>query len=141
MREFYVIRLGRPQDANKSLATGPNPGVVEDLVGGFAAPARNRRNEIPQQAAPTVPQRQQGFGYYVKPADNTDKSGSIAHTTLEAAEKYAGELAGKTPGVMYGVFTCVKVFETTTPTIITKKFNDSGELVLDLPDQIEEVVV
>jgi len=37
-------------------------------------------------------------------------------------------LASKSPGKQYGVFECVDVFETTTPTVIRKFWTDSGEL-------------
>jgi hypothetical protein len=151
MREWYVIRLNRPEDTTKGRITNASDQQqlnVEDLVEmevPRTLPQRDRNRGVADrieqarvqlnQSRPA--QKKSGYGYYCRPGDRDDKSGQIAHTTEEAAERYAEELAAKTPGVMYGIFVCSKVFETTTPSVITKKFNDSGELVLDEREKIE----
>jgi hypothetical protein len=149
MREWYVIRLNRPQDKSKAVLTSATADINAQLdIGTWAAapaprPARGAR-EAEQlaaqiQAGPAqAPQQKKGFGYFVKPGDRDDKSGQIAHNTREAAEAYAQELASKSPGVMYGVFDCIKIFETTTPQVITKTYNEGGELVVDMPANVTD---
>ncbi len=51
-------------------------------------------------------------------------------TEKSAAENSAKDKAGANPGKQYAVFGILSVYETTTPKIIEKMVNDSGELVL-----------
>ena len=85
-----------------------------------------------QQVAP----RANGYGYWVSPV-REDTSGQIAFTSEEAAKTYATELAGKNPRVMYGVFQCTSVFETTEPVVVVKEYNDSGELIVQQSEEAE----
>jgi hypothetical protein len=149
MREWMVIRLGRPEDTTKPhlMMTG-EPQVVEDFAVQDAPRARTR-NEQPRAEGelrgfaaglqqPAQPQRRRaGYGYHVKQADRDDKSGQIVHTSEEAAQAYAKELAARFPKVLFGVFSCVRVYETTEPQVIEKSFNDGGELVIESAERGE----
>ena len=136
MREYMVCRLGRPEDTTKPRLQqeGLNLEDMEQEVP-RAAPQARRNERVPRPILDDfVANRnhpRNGHGYYVKPADREDKSGQIVHTNEESAVAYAKELAAKNPKVLYGVFTCVRVFETTEPNVIEKSFNDSGELIID----------
>lgn len=144
MREWYVMRLGRAEDTNKArIYTGIGVGDGDLAEFPNDAPRQARRPAIQQGGLdvqqPRIGVMPQGrnsnsYGYFVK-QERDDKSGMIAHSTEEAAIEYAKELAAKNPKVMYGVFSCLKVFETSEPQIITKKFNDGGELVLDIQSE------
>lgn len=159
MREWLVIRLGRPEDTSKG-RVGSNAQAPEGqgirVGGGWAdavqvaprARPRNRNEDLADMAmqiavAPgqqQVPPQAVGYGYYAKPADRDDKSGSLTFTTEEAAVEYAQELAAKQPQVLFGVFSCNAVFETAAPKVLKKRFNDGGELVMEevgnVPDSI-----
>ncbi len=147
MREWYVVRLGRPANAAKAHLVAAN---VQQVIDGApnqwaqaeqiqpaprrAAP-RNARNVVEEflegqeQQQPRVQARPAGHGYWVTQVRD-DTSGLIAFTTEEAAKTYATEQAGKNPKVMYGVFGCTSVFETTEPVVVVKQYNDSGELII-----------
>jgi hypothetical protein len=94
-----------------------------------AAPARGNQpralrgiqNEIGPEAPP------QGHGFYLTTKESKE---ILAFTTKERAAEYAKTQASLNPSKLYGIFGCEQVFETTEPTIIEKKFNDAGELVL-----------
>src|ERR1700744_2395196 len=136
MREWLVVRLNRPTDSSKppvytqniELAGQP---VGEELQRAERAPrpAPRNRNEQPEaglnmdqwaniegigdalRGAPA--KKKAGYGFFVKPAATDDYSGKIVHTDQESAEAYAQALAARNPGVLFGVFECAKVFETT----------------------------
>ena len=126
----------RPQAANVADALAEE--INEAPVGrGFAilqdefrpAPARGRttarREDTDQWGNPV------GTEYgYIMSAD-TKREVEVAFTNRDLAFEYAADQASKKPGVQYGVFECVGVLETTTPTVIHKKFNTGGELVLE----------
>lgn len=132
MREYYVIRLGRPKDPTKVL-----PGAQLQMEAPpRAQPARREGrvrmgNDGPEAIGLAFAPNNQQQGFYVKPFDTTDKSGAIVHTSEEAAETFAREMAAKHPQVLFGVFSCVKVFETTEPNVVVKTFNASNELVVE----------
>lgn len=147
MREWYVMRLGRPENATKGRIGGQRqegapiaPGApldfaIEANVGVGrpvrAQPRQNQRQaDIEEEIArQIVPQQAVGYGYWPQLV-REDFSGLIAFTTKPAAREFAKELAAKTPRVLYGVFECVEVFETTEPVVVSKRYNDSDELVV-----------
>jgi hypothetical protein len=159
MREWYVIRLGRPVDSTKGHIYNGDAldlELVEEAPAVEEAPRARGRNQRPMtigaageqpvlnnwiqqagNAARQPKQKKAGYGYFVRPGDRDDKSGQVAHTSKDAAVGYAQELAAKNPKVMYGVFECIRVFETTTPTIISKSFNDGDELVIESNEEEE----
>lgn len=55
----------------------------------------------------------------------------IFDTDEHEALRRAEELAKKNPGVQYAVFAPVRIAETLTPTVVHKKLNENGEIVLD----------
>lgn len=94
-----------------------------------AAPARPQpraprglQNEIELEEVPS-----QGHGFYLTTKESKE---ILAFTTKEKAAEYAKTQAALNPSKLFGIFGCEQVFETTEPTIIEKKFNDAGELVL-----------
>lgn len=129
-REFYVFKIGKKEDTSKGRKTWGEGG-------GRAQPARPvrardfelRRNNEVDEAAPLVEAAEDiGYGYYLQRADCKDMD--MAFSTEEAAIRYAREQAELYPKTLFGVFSCGKVFETTTPTIIEKQYNDAGELLV-----------
>ena len=50
-------------------------------------------------------------------------------SSLDSAIASATNQASKTPGQQYAVMEVVTVFEALAPAVITKKFNDEGELL------------
>lgn len=144
VRETYVIRLGRPIDTRKGivhLSDVPQQEPEEVAVQEAPAQRRVRLNaqpagvEVFNQELPAfgnrAPQRGDStkhYGYY--PVDDRILPNSVAFTNVTMAEAYAVELAKKHPKVLFGIFTCVKVVETTEPTVIVKEFTDSGELTV-----------
>lgn len=98
-----------------------------------AEPARaNRRNEAPRNIDEEVEAitADPGYGMYLSSKETKE---FMAFTTKEKAKQYAKYQAGLNPSKLFGIYSCEQVFETTEPTIIEKKFNDSGELVLVTP--------
>jgi len=67
--------------------------------------------------------------YGFKIASNHREDMMKAFTSYKSAQLYVKETAEKHPKTMYGIYSCIGVYETTVPTIIEKKFNDAGELV------------
>lgn len=55
----------------------------------------------------------------------------VVYTSFEQAEQAAINLAKTNPQKQYAVMAVSKVYETTNPTVLTKIFNEAGELVLD----------
>lgn len=68
-----------------------------------------------------------GYGMYLTTKESKE---ILAFSTKEKAQEYAKYQAGLNPQKLYGIFTCEQVYETTTPEILEKRFNDVGELVL-----------
>lgn len=86
-------------------------------------PARARANV--QVDEPIAVDNGYGFG-----VSTSDAKGIMAFTTKTKAEEYARHQASMNPQKLFGVFECSQMFETTVPQVITKQFNDAGELVL-----------
>lgn len=120
--EFYVIRLGRAVDPNK-----PVVGELPALNIAQAAPRRARDLGQRPEREPEV-QVEEGYGQELARSELKDPV--IRFTTAEAAEKYAQSEAMKHPKVAYAVLGVLSVFETLEPTVIEKRFNNKGELVL-----------
>lgn len=121
--EFYVIRLGRNVDPNK-LAIGLQAPVAA------RAPRAPRRNEIDVDAPEQILGADDQAGYGQEIARTELRDPVIRFTTEEAAERHAAELAEKSPKTLFAVLGVLRVFETTVPTVIEKRFNDKGELIL-----------
>ena len=97
--------------------------------------ARQRDRNQPARAANPGPARDQygnppGTEYGFKMSRETRAEICTAFTSRVLAGEHAQELAAKSPGKQYGVFECVDVFETTTPTVIKKFWTDKGELAV-----------
>jgi hypothetical protein len=132
-REFYVFKVGKREDTSK-----PRVGMEGGQVQAVARPRRripaglrafeDRDLPAPQElaVAEPAPAEEQGYGYTILRDDAKDMN--MAFTTAAAAEAYAKHQAELNPKTLFGVFSCDKVFETTTPTIIEKSYNDAGEL-------------
>lgn len=88
---------------------------------------RADRNRI-QMEAEAAPVANDGFGYV--PDSAWTKKITHVFTTKTAAEEAAKDAAAKQPKVMFGVFECQTVYETTTPQVIQKQFKETGELVV-----------
>ena len=86
---------------------------------------RARGNDLIVEEAPV--EEEQGVGLYLGPKETKE---IMAFTTKAKATEYAKYQATMNPQKLYGIFACEQVFETTTPTVLEKKFNDAGELVL-----------
>lgn len=124
IRQFWmVVPLDVKQDDNGGrLGGGEGRG---ELAAGFAEPARPaQRNRPPELIAPAEPAK--GYGWKIQSGEM--KRLQWAFTTEEAACEYAKDQAEKSPKVLFGVFPCTKTYETTTPTVIQKSFNQDGEL-------------
>lgn len=149
MREFYVFKIGKREDTSK-------PRIGNDGVGPGVAPARPRTLEerraaereqlrraqravqnaggfgldeaVPAGDDMEAPQEQPGYGFHIHREDKKDME--VVFTTEDAAETYAKEQAALHPKQLYGVFSCEKVFETTAPSVIEKKYNNAGELLV-----------
>jgi len=130
MREFYVFKIGKKEDTSKARKTWGDGG-------GRAQPAPRRVFDRELRAAPRneFDGAEQasvgddiGYGYYLQSLDRKDMD--MAFSTEQAAERYAKEQAELQPKTLFGVFSCVKVFETTTPSVIEKQYNDAGELLV-----------
>lgn len=89
------------------------------------AVARPRNRNAPPVA--DVPEADEGFGFGITSAD---AKGIMAFTSKTRATEYAKYQATMQPTKLFSVFACEQMYETTTPAVIEKKFNDAGELVL-----------
>lgn len=98
-----------------------NPIPEEDRVQ-EAAPRAARRNALDEEVQIG---NDGGFGQGLETKEAREV---MIFTSENKANEYAEDLAGKRPKELFGVFSCVQVFETTTPQVIRKQFNDSGEL-------------
>lgn len=139
IRQFWIVsKLAVTADPNKSTIQFGDPEVAAQAVA--PAPRRANPNRLVfnqdmanalGDGAPQPPQPVQaidGYGYYItsKDAKELDK----VFTTENAAIKYAQQRAEETPTVTFGVFGCLRVYETTTPSLIEKSFTADGELRL-----------
>lgn len=119
-RFWYVFNLEVQSD--------PNAVIFAQVQGepvAQAAPARNNRGlRLDVNGVDGV-----AGGYGFKIHGTTHRNMNLAFTSKQAARTYAKEQAEKNPKTMYGIYECCEVFETTTPTIIEKKFNDANELI------------
>lgn len=134
-REFYVFKIGKKEDTSKGRKTwgeGGNNTRLAPRAARFAEAVRPRQNgdglDLEDEAPQAVAVEDIGYGYYLQRADCKDMD--MAFSSAEAAERYAREQAELCPKTLFGVFSCDKVFETTTPAIIEKKYNDAGELLV-----------
>jgi len=121
-RYWYVFSLDVLTDPNAPIFAQVNDEVPVQPVA--ANPLRRNRNF---DFEPVVLQPAGDYGFKIAAA--TYRNMNQAFTSRKAAQLWAKEQAEKNPKVMYGIYECVQVFETTTPTIIEKKFNDAGELI------------
>ena len=101
----------------------------------FVGREQNVNRNRPARAANPNPARDQygnppGTEYGFKMSRETRAEICTAFTSRVLAGEHAQELAAKSPGKQYGVFECVDVFETTTPTVIKKFWTDKGELAV-----------
>lgn len=125
--EFYVIRLGRSPNPNKAGIPFP------DAVQRAPAPLRQARGvaerfRLDDIEDPPIRAIEQIMGREI--SRNELRDPVIVFDTEEAAEQYANEQAAKIPKTLFAVMGVLKVFETTQPTVIEKRFNDKGELIL-----------
>lgn len=129
--EFYVIRMDRKPDPQKA--------IVGNMPVGVAPRNRNRavgelrafeepQPDFAQPAPNAVFEGVDGYGQELLRSELKDPV--VKFTTQEAAEACAKDLAERTPKVLYGVLGVISLFETSKPTLIEKKFNERGELVL-----------
>jgi hypothetical protein len=119
IRRFWLVApLDIKEDTTQG-RVGNNIAFPEEV-----RPARIARGEaqLEAQAVNT------GYGFKIQSADI--KRMNTAFTSEDAAQTYAREQAEKNPKVLFGVFGCSGTYETTTPTIIKKSFNEDGELTL-----------
>lgn len=138
----YDNRAGPINFLEPANVAQPAEAAPEEAQGDWAEPqarrdARGLLNELQRvgRAQRDAQGRAVGTRYGFKLDRETQKQIDNCFETPELAEKYAVELASQHPGKQYGVFSCVRVFETTTPQVITKKFTDAGELALDTGEQ------
>lgn len=104
---------------------------IEELAQAAQQPLRQGRGNRDPRGHPV------GTQYGFKLDRETQKQIDNCFETPALAEQHAVKLASENPGKQYGIFTCVRVFETTTPQVITKKFTKNGELALDAPGDQE----
>jgi len=133
---WFVCKLAVTADPNKSVINF-EPAQAEVAR---VAPRIRNRNEIPvpqgfaNLADPPPPEQPQvaepgaGYGYYLQAADA--KELNKVFTTEEAAIKFAQQCAEEKPTTTFGVFGCLRVYETTVPSLIEKAFTADGELRL-----------
>lgn len=95
--------------------------------GGFAQEVRPRDARRAQPVALDAPEADEGYGFGITSAD---AKGIMAFTSKARATEYAKYQATMQPTKLFSVFACEQMYETTTPAVIEKKFNDAGELVL-----------
>jgi hypothetical protein len=113
IRQFWLVV---PLDVKDD---GSRVGGGTAAQGDFAEAVQPRRNNVP--AAPA-----EGYGFGIQSADL--KRMRNAFTTKAAADAYAKNQAELQPKTLFGVFGCLGTYETTTPTVIQKTFNEDGEL-------------
>lgn len=111
IRQFWmVVPLDIKEDQNHPHTVAQN--VEQD----FAEPARRG----------TLRPVPVGYGFKIASAET--KRFNMAFTTKQLADDHAKAQAEQNPKVLFGVFGCEGTYETTTPTVIQKTFNEDGEL-------------
>lgn len=125
---FFVSPLAVDKDPNKVLTVEPfeDEDAPQEMV---------RQDDLQVRPAQVRKQNSSG-GFYIKSNHHI----KLAFLDASSAKKYAASEAEKTPTIAYGVFACIGVYETVTPQVIEKKFNEKGELVLNhVEDKKSEV--
>jgi hypothetical protein len=126
---WFVSPIQVQEDGNKSQIYLDEPVLMDD--GEPPAPEEARpRGANALRAAPPPVKKATGYGFQMVRVNHI----TVAFTSKETAMLYAQQEAGKHPKVAYGVFDCCGVYETTTPTVIEKSFNESGELILKVTE-------
>lgn len=116
IRQFWmVVPLDIKEDPHGGKMYATMPDMAMD-----AEPAR------PARLTRAEPQVTAGYGFKILGSEL--KRINMAFTNRQLADDYAKEQAEKSPKTLFGVFACDGTFETTTPTIIRKAFNEDGEL-------------
>lgn len=136
-REWYVFKVGKREDTTRSGRIAQAPGqegavpraVRRDQRARDAWPLDNNQVGVgPAAAAEPVPAAgDPSYGFEIH---REDRNPNIAFNGLEAAQRYAVDQAQLNPKTLFGVFECIQVFETTKPSVLEKKYNDAGELVV-----------
>lgn len=136
-RLWFVLPLDMHEDDNRP-RINPQQEIQQDIE---APPLRQGRRElgrpgaieafmVNQIAGAPQPignqQRNNGYGFHLTSASR--KELDIVFTSAEMAEAHAKERAEREPKRPFGVFSCQAIYETTTPTVIEKEFNNAGEL-------------
>lgn len=103
---------------------------MPDQAGGFAVNVAQPQaeQEFRQPEQPQIGDPESGYGYYLQSADA--KELNKVFTTEGAANKFAQQCAEEKPTTPFGVFGCLRVYETTIPSLIEKTFTEDGELRL-----------
>lgn len=137
-REWYVFKVGKREDTTRSGRIAQAPG--QEGVGARAVARGLRRDRGPEAwgvdnnqigpAAAAEPEPAAGDPSYGFEIHREDRNPNIAFNGLEAAQRYAVDQAQLNPKTLFGVFECIQVFETTKPSVLEKKYNDAGELVV-----------
>ena len=111
-----VVPLDIKEDPHGVKMFAPQQDMAMELE-----PARPRGQRELAAAATTA-----GYGFKILGSEL--KRINMAFTNRQLADDYAKEQAEKNPKTLFGVFACDGTFETTTPTVIRKAFNEDGEL-------------
>lgn len=127
---WFVLSLDVKPDPRKGAIFGQQVDVAADQA--FAAPP-NVPNQEPQQPLPRGGRFQlnrnrdvPAVGVYINGLSVKDLD--RVFYSHEAASSFAKEQAELHPKCPYGVFLCGEIYETTTPTVLEKEFNEVGEL-------------
>jgi hypothetical protein len=130
-RMWLVVPLDVAADPNKLVLVngiGRDPGFgLQEAQPARAQPDNRRAERRPQVIVEDSPAEDSGYGFF---PDSKTKNDIVVFTSEGKAKTYAEEQAALKPTRLYGVFKCGDIFETAQPTIITKQYNDAGELVL-----------
>jgi hypothetical protein len=132
IRQFWlVVPLDIKEDGTK---IGATVGGLQDFA--QEVDGLGRRRPAAQPALPA-----EGYGFGIGSSDL--KRMKQAFTTKAAADAFAKNQAELQPKTLFGVFGCLGTYETTTPTVIQKQFNEDGELTpaKETPTGATEVVL
>ena len=125
-RYWYVFGLDVTSDPNGAIFAQ----VAGEQMEAQPAPARrNNRDQGFARIEGEAPRLGNDGGYGFKVSQQVHRTMNQVFTSKASAQLYAKEQAEKNPKTMYGIYECIQVFETTTPTIIEKKWTDNGELI------------
>lgn len=123
IRQFWLVApLDVKEEPGSRIYPGNAENVNEDVAREADAPIRRGGAGI--IGAPVATKAD--FGFRIPGLDL--KRMNYAFTSEATANSYAKDQAEKNPKVLFGVFPCGGTFETTTPTVIQKSFNEDGEL-------------